>query len=253
MNILYPAEYFEPFLVDEMYQDEANQFEALGFAIGTVSENSLNVKKFNEKDDFLYRGWMMNAHEYALYIKKLRQLGFRPFTDKKEYLNAHHLPNWYETIKDFTAETIVVTDLAQIEIVLRDLNWGKFFIKDFVKSLKTSVGSVLEDTSKIPDLINEMRKFRGDVEGGVCIRKFEDYNSETEIRYFVKNGKVFSPSENEKVPKIILEVAKKIDSPFFSVDIIENKKKQLRIVEIGDGQVSDLTGWKIKDFVTIWT
>jgi ATP-grasp domain, R2K clade family 3 len=44
-----------------------------------------------------------------------------------------------------------------------------------------------------------------------------------------------------------------ISSPFFSVDVARRADGVDRIVEIGDGQVSDLVGWSIERFVNIWS
>jgi hypothetical protein len=44
-----------------------------------------------------------------------------------------------------------------------------------------------------------------------------------------------------------------IPSPFFSVDIAERQDGIFRIVEIGDGQVSDLVQWTSKRFAEIWS
>jgi len=43
-----------------------------------------------------------------------------------------------------------------------------------------------------------------------------------------------------------------IDSPFFSVDIAQTDDGVARVVEIGDGQVSDLVGWPAESFANIW-
>ena len=47
--------------------------------------------------------------------------------------------------------------------------------------------------------------------------------------------------------------ARAIASPFFSVDIARRRDGVERIVEIGDGQVSDLVGWSIERIVEIWS
>jgi hypothetical protein len=39
---------------------------------------------------------------------------------------------------------------------------------------------------------------------------------------------------------------------FYSVDIVERNDGVLRIVEIGNGQVSDLVGWTPEQFVSIF-
>jgi hypothetical protein len=54
---------------------------------------------------------------------------------------------------------------------LSALGWEKFFIKDFVKSLKTSVGSIIAKPEDINVVLAEMQKFRSTIEGGVCARR----------------------------------------------------------------------------------
>ncbi|WP_445304954.1 MULTISPECIES: ATP-grasp domain-containing protein [unclassified Microcoleus] len=41
-------------------------------------------------------------------------------------------------------------------------------------------------------------------------------------------------------------------SKFFSVDAVERQDGVKRIVEIGDGQVSDLVGWSAGRFAQLW-
>ena len=80
---------------------------------------------------------------------------------------------------------------------------------------------------------------------------FEEFVPDSEIRYFVIDGVAYSPSGSEP-PEIVLEVARRIDSRFFSVDVTERTDGALRVVEIGDGQVSDLVGWSVDRLVEIF-
>ena len=48
---------------------------------------------------------------------------------------------------------------------LRTLGWGAYFLKDYVKSLKTARGSILRDPAEAPAVIAEMREYRGEIEG----------------------------------------------------------------------------------------
>jgi ATP-grasp domain, R2K clade family 3 len=54
------------------------------------------------------------------------------------------------------------------------------------------------------------------------------------------------------LPQIVFECAKRIESQFFSVDVVERSDGTKRIVEIGDGQVSDIVGWTAERFAQIW-
>jgi hypothetical protein len=53
------------------------------------------------------------------------------------------------------------------------------------------------------------------------------------------------------VPDFVCQVASWIPSRFFSVDVIRRNDGVLRVVEIGDGQVSDLVGWSTSAFVAM--
>ena len=55
------------------------------------------------------------------------------------------------------------------------------------------------------------------------------------------------------VPEPVAFCASAIASPFFSVDMARRRDGVERIVEIGDGQVSDLVGWSVERFVQIWS
>ncbi len=127
-----------------------------------------------------------------------------------------------------------------------------FFIKDYVKSLKTSVGAIINEPSAIKTVVSQMQKFRSSIEGGVCVRQVEDFILETEKRYFVIEEKSFASLPNEEVPEIVKECTKRIDSKFFSVDVVECRDGCKRVVEIGDGQVSDLVGWTAERFASLW-
>jgi hypothetical protein len=173
-------------------------------------------------------------------------------TSTREYLAAHHLPNWYPLLASWTPLTKVFSEHENLEAALTALGWQEFFIKDYVKSLKTSVGSRISDPSLIARVVAEMRAFRGHIEGGICVRQVEPLRAESERRYFVLRGQAFAPDATEVIPPPVIFAAGCIESPFFSVDVAQREDSTLRIVEIGDGQVSDLVGWTPARFAALW-
>jgi hypothetical protein len=174
-----------------------------------------------------------------------------PLTSIESYLAAHHLPNWYPLIAQFTPETLVLALDADWESELRSLGWDAFFIKDYLKSLKTARGSVVRNPSQLGQVVAEMKRFRGEIEGRLCVRRVEPFIADSERRYFVLDGEPFGP-DGEAVPALVHEVAARIPLPFFSVDVIRREDGVLRVVEVGDGQVSDLVGWSASAFVAVW-
>ena len=101
------------------------------------------------------------------------------------------------------------------------------------------------------EVVSEMQKFRGEIEGGICVRRFEAFREGSEVRYFVLHG--VGHALEGSVPEIVRECAGRIPSPFFSVDIAVREDGEQRVVEIGDGQVSDLVGWPVDAFSNLWT
>lgn len=54
------------------------------------------------------------------------------------------------------------------------------------------------------------------------------------------------------IPAAVYVCAAHIESDFFSVDVVRRRDGVERIVEIGDGQVSDLVGWEAQRFAQLW-
>lgn len=193
---------------------------------------------------------MLSALEYEAIGACLIEIGARPIISLENYLASHHLPNWYPLIPDMTPETHIFPADCDLETELRRLTWPEFFIKDYVKSLKTSIGSRIAKPEQVSAVVAEMRRFRGLIEGGVCVRRVEHFPPATERRYFVMHGVVHAPSGTP--PAIALECARRLEGRlFYSMDVAKQVDGRFRIVEVGDGQVSDLVGWTPERFVNI--
>lgn len=256
MRILYPADYFNKKIPDELYLNESKSFKNKGLSFSTINTDQFCTKKtypaLKEEETVLYRGWMLDKTQYQELLDIFTSYHAKAFTSYEQYLAAHHLPNWYPKIKEYTPKTYIFTDYSNLETELKNIGWKEFFIKDYVKSLKTSLGSKITKASDIHLILSKMKDFRGKIEGGICVREVEDFKTKTEQRFFVINNKAFSNDRKQGIPDIVKNCAKKIKSPFFSVDYIKTVKNEERIVEIGDGQVSDLVGWDAPRFVEIW-
>jgi len=93
---------------------------------------------------------------------------------------------------------------------------------------------------------------KGFIEGGIVFRKEEKFDKDSETRFFILNGKVFSPKEvSSEMFNLVNEISKKHSAFFYSVDIIK-QDDNYKVIEIGDGQVSDMVGWDIDNFIDIF-
>jgi hypothetical protein len=248
MHLLYPSNPLRTRQPDEQFAAEVEAVRTVGFDVAVFSMEDFQGGVFRSIPtlpgggvEIFYRGWMMSASEYASLISNVTRAEARPVTPLESYLASHHLPNWYSQISDLTPETRVFPSDCDLETELRALAWPEYFIKDYVKSLKTSVGSRISKPEQVSAVVADMHRFRGTIEGGFCVRRVESFLPDTERRYFVVDGVAHAASGD--APSIVHECAKRLSSRFYSVDVIQRTDGQLRIVEIGDGQVSDLVGW----------
>lgn len=241
--------------MDEIFADQFLAIRAAGFSASICPDAVIQKEKpllnVPTGATVVYRGWMLNATEYRRLVRAVESAGAKALTSLNAYLATHHLPNWYPRIKDFTPETQQLSADGDWEAELRRLGWTAFFVKDYVKSLKTSRGSIIHDPAEIGELVAEMKQFRGEIEGGLCVRRIEPFITDSERRFFVIDGRAFS-STGEPAPELVRQVASQIESPFFSVDVVRRADGVLRVVEIGDGQVSDIVGWSAQVFTEMW-
>jgi hypothetical protein len=104
-------------------------------------------------------------------------------------------------VKDYTPETNFLDTELELVSALRRLGWGRFFVKDFVKSLKTSVGFIVEEPEQIETVVSEMEKYHDFIEVGLCIRRVEDFIAGSERRYFILKRKPYAAEQGAAIPE----------------------------------------------------
>ncbi len=257
MHFMFPAHPLDQRRPDEIFAEQVGAFQAAGYSVSLIGDDVIRegarLRGIPARSRVVYRGWMLAPDEYERLVAGIESVDATAFISKTEYLAAHYLPHWYPLIADFTPETHVYPVDVDIERELRALGWDSFFIKDYVKSLKTSVGSLVRDPSEIAQVLEEMAHYRGEIEGGICVRRVEDFLPETEKRFFVINARPFAADLSDVIPDVVRICAERIRSKFFSVDVVRRSDGELRVVEVGDGQVSDLVGWPAAALATAWT
>jgi len=189
---------------------------------------------------------MLNPLNYKKLVSFINSSGAIPLTSYENYVKCHHLPNWYESCTAFTAESVFFPNDSSLVENIRALGWENYFIKDFVKSNSTDHGSIATTPEEVVEIVKLIETYRGAIEGGVAVRRVEQYVDNTEVRYFVFNGLAYSPDGS--IPDIVTAISKLVDAPFYSVDIVQRADGVLRLVELGDGQVSDKKTWPTSRF-----
>ena len=257
MIILYPSDPLLYHTPDSFYEEEYEVISATGlqpalFSFEEFLAGRLQLYPRNldlSGASVLYRGWMLSAEQYRRLYAMLSSYGLTMTTSPESYLRTHHLPGWYSILQDWTPETMILESERDLSTALQKASWDSFFVKDYVKSNTGTLGSQGKRLNEIAAIIEELRQYRGELEGGICLRRFEEFVPGSEQRFFVAQGKAFEYQAS--FPSFLNECLQRIDSPFFSVDIARRTDGTDRIIEIGDGQVSDRKEWPVKEFVDI--
>ncbi|MEO1622371.1 MAG: ATP-grasp domain-containing protein [Cyanobacteria bacterium J06632_3] len=255
MRILYPENPLDKAQADGPYQEE---FKALTIGGYTCSLFDFDMLQFGEfkphpqlptGEQILYRGWMLSPEGYEQLASEVTRKKARLITSYKHYLRCHHLPHWYQQCASLTAKTHFFPYDDALQRNLEQLGWTRYFIKDFVKSNTAELGSIANSPTEALKIVEEIAQYRGQIEGGIAVRQVESYKPGTEQRYFIVRGRPFS--QNQYIPDIIRQVADIVDAPFYSADIVENTAGDYRLVELGDGQVSDKKNWPLSKFIDV--
>jgi len=255
MHLLFPSDPFKSSIADEPYLEEFEAACAIGLACSLFSFEDFEAGRFKPRPflptgaQVLYRGWMLQPERYSRLYDAVSAGGCTLVTSSDQYRHCHYLPEWYALCEDVTPETVFASRHADFVAVLANRQWPAYFVKDYVKSLTTSRGSVAATPQEVAEVVSLIEQYRGTVEGGVCVRRFEALLPETEERYFVLNGRAYA--REGIAPPIVQTIASRIGSPFFSADIVSGKSGKPWLIEIGDGQVSDRKKWPAERFISM--
>ena len=113
---------------------------------------------------------VMKPSMYEKFIDCVKDKGGTPVTNVADYTLCHHLPGWYETCSDLTAITKFGSE-DNVAAIAQELGWNSFFVKDFVKSNNSMKGSIAKSPDEVCAIVKELKKFRGDIEGGIALRR----------------------------------------------------------------------------------
>lgn len=241
MNIAYPASVLNDRKIDEMFQEEATILRENGH----TCFNYFNHHE-GHGEALLYRGWMLSYSQYVALTLFAERNNFRLITSIHEYYLAHHITSWYKLVEKYTPKTFIFHNMEDLKRNIHKTGLHQFFVKDSVKSLTTGRGSIAKNEKEVFQIVEEIDKFK-EIEGKIIVREVHNFIESSEVRYFSIKGKAYSPNGSvSKLAKKIGKIFKHL--PFISIDIIKDEQDKEWLVEIGDGQVSDLKMWDGKDF-----
>jgi len=154
---------------------------------------------------------MLTAEEYGKLVQFLQSRQAEPLTSLEAYLACHHLPNWYRESPSSRRDAVLPRRCRPGCRVARP-GLGQGLLEGLREVAQDVRGLVISKPEDAAVVLAEMKKFRGTIEGGISVRRFEVYRERSEVRYFVIRGAPYAASG--AVPDLVAECARRISSPF---------------------------------------
>lgn len=262
-TILFPSDYFNRNKIDAELEQEYDAAKKAGFDVMLFDYSSwfesrkLVLNRDSDCDLILYRGWMMKPELYRDFEKQLKGLEYYLIVDSSSYKRLHEFVNVYPIIRNDTAPMMKFPLHTRMDVIFLQDIFGRFMVKDYVKSVKGSDFPVYFDStitqSEFDGWMEKFYQYRGDLlTGGICIKKYLDlkkydgYTNEYRAFYYHNELMILMKSSNQSdaccnPPFELIHKYKILDSPFFTLDFAQLEDDSWIIIESGDGQVSGIT------------
>ncbi|WP_418955357.1 ATP-grasp domain-containing protein [Streptomyces tritici] len=269
-SLLYCADPLDPRRADAHFAAEAGAARAGGGTVALVDHDALLAGEPERAvarvprglGPCWYRGWMIPADRYRDLARALEGRGASLLVTPERYRAAHELPGWYEEFAELTPPSVWTegVSLADVGALARRLPPGPGIVKDYVKSRKHE----WDEACYVPDLhepaglarvVGRFAELQGEwLAGGVVLRVFEPYERPasvaTELRVWWLDGAPRlvtphpdGPAAHDPVPAAALDryadAVARLGCRFVTTDLARRTDGVWRVVEVGDGQVSD--------------
>ena len=238
LNIILPSLPYQR-AVDPMWQEEMDVARSSGYSVCLFdSDQEKLYQQPNRQHPTLYRGWMLSATEYQRLAGMTTLL-----VSTDEYLASHRANGWYDLITAFTPLSITIAASAAKAFIESFL---KRNAQCFVKGLSKSFGSesIISSLSNFEALLQKHEVKPQDL---LFVREFVELSDQPEQRFFVVRNEAFGAGQASfpETLKPALEALK--NRWFYTVDVAYTKTDQPIIIEVGDGQVSDIKEWSVAE------
>jgi len=273
LTVLFCTDPLTPGRVDAHFAAQAATVRDLGGTVALIDHDALlagdaplSVRKVpRDAGPVWYRGWMIPSASYDDLSQALTDRGAPLHVTPDRYRTAHELPGWYATFEAVTPQSVWTPwkpgeepSQAQIAEWLAPLGSGPAIVKDYVKSRKHEWAEACfipdaTDIEHATTVIARMIELQEDtLQGGVVLRRFENYEQAdgrtVEARVWWVDGEPAlvsaHPDTPERAPEpdltAIVLLVRKLGCRFITTDVARRDDGVWRVVEVGDGQVSDL-------------
>jgi len=210
-------------------------------------------------------GYVPTLEAYKQVDDILQKYNIQLLNSSQQFARSEYFDQFYPFIEEDSIKSGVATTWDDAKRIALEIDYP-IFLKGTIQSLKKFGWNlcVAKNEKELSVIFDRLKKEQEFSLGKVILRKFIHLNhlevggngipKAHEYRFFVFNHKIidFSYYWNGENPfqlsneqelmlrSMVLRTAKKVAVPFISVDVGETESGQWKVIEIGDGQFSDI-------------
>ncbi|MCX5379983.1 ATP-grasp domain-containing protein [Streptomyces sp. NBC_00091] len=270
-TVLYCSDPLNERRADAHFAAEARQLRAAGGSVALIDHDALLAGDAERAvarvpagaGALWYRGWMIPAERYADLDAALRGRGARTAVSPEDYRLAHELPGWYETFAALTPASRWLPvaarerpDADRLAALAAALPAGPGIVKDYVKSRKHEWHEAchlpdLADRPAVHRVVSRFVELQDEfLAGGIVLRAFECFTGpEARVWWRDAEPRLITPHPDAPDGAVTLPdsalapvraAVEALGCRFVTTDLALREDGVWRVVEVGDGQVSDL-------------
>jgi ATP-grasp domain-containing protein len=249
---------------DPHFAREADAVMSLGGTVALIDHDALLAGRVDEAvrrippglGPVWYRGWMIPSDIYGVLADTLAERGSPLRVSGLDYRNAHEFPGWYRGFETLTprSEWTSGSAIEDVGALVRTLSLGAgpAVVKDFVKSRKHEWNEAcfipdLADRPAAERVVTRFIELQADsLQGGLVVRVFEDLGPEARVWWLDLEPVLLTahPDTPGELPQPdlakIQPAVRHLGCRFVTTDVAQRADGAWRVIEVGDGQVSDL-------------
>jgi hypothetical protein len=236
------------------------------------AENAIRrIAPAHGQEPGVYRGWMLRLEAYTRLYGALQARGIALINSPVVYRHCHYLPFSYPIIEGYTPRSVWLEAGAGLGIerimeALRPFGAAPVIVKDYVKSRKHEWAEACyipsaADRAAVERVVTRFLALQGDdLNWGLVFREYVPLEPlaqhsrsgmplTKEFRLFFLDGELLLSTAywdegdyGDLQPPVdyFQQIARKVHSRFFTMDVAKRLDGDWLIVELGDGQVAGL-------------
>ena len=262
MLLIFPSDPLSPRRPDEHFAGEYAAAKELDISVALLDHDAATRGEFDDavravpaSQGAVYRGWMLSTAAYSGVCQALARRGVSLRTSPQQYRAAHELPGWEPAFEGLTPDSVWVPGNDALDLAFAvPASWHAGVLRDYSKSMKHYWDEAMfipdvHDANNLVKVAERFMELRGeDFAGGLVLRRFEDLSGLEVRSWWVDGNCVFlgphpdNPGYEapDSVPyESASPAVRSLGLGFVTVDWALRSDGVWRVVELGDGQVSD--------------